>query len=129
MRKPQVVEGGPNWSGWPTRSLCDGSDSDELARAGSTSRVQSLAATRSAIEPLLARAEITRVADLTGLDDLGIPTAQAARLGSVTLSVSQGKAPTLLGAKVSAAMEALEVWHCENQLPHLRGVTARELAG
>ncbi len=129
MRRRLVVDGGPDWSGWPARSLCAGDAGDVLVRAGSTSRVQGLAATWSAIEPLLARAGITRVADLTGLDDLGIPTAQAVRPDSVTLSVSQGKAPTLLGARVSAAMEGLEVWHCENQLSHLRGVTARELAG
>jgi ribosomal protein S12 methylthiotransferase accessory factor len=129
MRKRRVVQGGPDWSGWPARSLCAGGAGDELLRAGSTSRVQGLAATWSVIEPLLPRAGITRVADLTGLDDLGIPTAQAVRPGSVTLSVSQGKATTLLGAMVSAAMEALEVWHCENITGDLRGVTAAELAG
>jgi ribosomal protein S12 methylthiotransferase accessory factor len=124
-----VVEGGPDWSAWPSRSLCAGGAADDLLRAGSTARVQGLTETWAAIEPLLALAGITRVADLTGLDDLGIPTAQAVRPGSVTLSVSQGKAPTMRAAYISAAMESLEGWHCESQLPHLRGITARQLAG
>jgi len=67
------------------------------------------------------------VADLTNLDDIGIPTAQAVRPASQMLSTSQGKAPTLVAAKVSAAMESLESWHSENLLPVLRNRSAREL--
>jgi ribosomal protein S12 methylthiotransferase accessory factor len=109
--------------------LCRDASVDELVSSAGTSRVQDVASTWSAIEPLLAPAGITRVADLTGLDDLGIPTAQAVRPASLTLSVSQGKAATLLGAFVSAAMESLEGWHCENLQPELRGISARGLAG
>lgn len=120
---------GPDWSLWPVRSLCRDGSGDELVRSAGTCRVQDVASTWSAIEPLLAPAGITRVADLTGLDDLGIPTAQAVRPASLTLAVSQGKAATLPGAFVSAAMESLEGWHCENLQPELHGVSARELAG
>ncbi len=56
---------------------------------------------------------ISRVADLTGLDRLGIPVYQAVRPKSRNLSVSQGKAITRIGAKVGAAMEAAELWHAE----------------
>lgn len=83
--------------------------------------------TWTAIEPHFATAGITRIADLTGLDDIGIPTAQAVRPGSMTLSVSQGKASTLQAAKVSAAMESLECWHSENIRPQLRAISADAL--
>lgn len=83
--------------------------------------------TWAAIKPHFITAGITRIADLTGLDDIGIPTAQAVRPGSMTLSVSQGKASTLLAAKVSAAMESLECWHSENISPHLRATPADAL--
>jgi len=83
--------------------------------------------TWAAIQPHFSTAGITRIADLTGLDDIGIPTAQAVRPASMTLSVSQGKAPTLAAAKVSAAMESLECWHSENLRPHLRATSADAL--
>lgn len=58
-------------------------------------------------------AGITRIADLTWLDSVGIPVYQAVRPGALTLSVSQGKGLTPVLAQVSAAMEALELWHAE----------------
>lgn len=70
------------------------------------------------IEPVLPLAGITRLADVTGLDRLGIPVIQAIRPASRNLSVSQGKAVTTVGARVSAAMESLELWHAES-LAHL----------
>lgn len=65
------------------------------------------------IKPKLAGAGITRVADITGLDDIGIPVFQAIRPNARTLSVSQGKGITSDLARVSAAMEAIEFWHAE----------------
>ena len=62
----------------------------------------------------LPRAGITRLADLTYLDDLGVPVYQAVRPNSKNMSTSQGKGITPLLAKVSAAMEALELWHAED---------------
>ena len=64
------------------------------------------------------RVGITRIADVTGLDRLGIPVYQAIRPRSRNLAVSQGKAVTAVGAKVSGAMEAIELWHAES-LDHL----------
>jgi ribosomal protein S12 methylthiotransferase accessory factor len=69
------------------------------------------------IEPLLAGFGITRVADVTGLDDLGIPVTMAVRPLARTLSVAQGKGATLDAARVSGALEAIEVWHAERALP------------
>jgi ribosomal protein S12 methylthiotransferase accessory factor len=68
------------------------------------------------------------VADLTWLDDIGIPTVQAVRPGSLSLSVSQGKATTYRGAQVSAVMESMEGWHCENVTPDLYFTPARDMA-
>lgn len=51
---------------------------------------------------------ITRVADLTGLDIVGIPVVQAVRPASRANAVSQGKGMTLADAVVSAIMEAAE---------------------
>jgi ribosomal protein S12 methylthiotransferase accessory factor len=72
---------------------------------------------------------ITRVADVTGLDVLGVPVAVSVRPLARTLSVSQGKGQTLLLAKVSAAMEALEFCHMESHSPPQvhRQLPAREL--
>ncbi|MFE3151217.1 hypothetical protein ACFXJ6_31875 [Streptomyces sp. NPDC059218] len=64
---------------------------------------------------------ITRVADLTGLDVIGLPVWTAIRPASRTLSTSQGKGASDLLAKLSAVMEAIELWHVEQPLP----VTAR----
>ncbi len=81
------------------------------------------------VRDLLPRAGITRVADVTRLDGLGIPTFQAVRPGSLNLSVSQGKGATAIAARVSAVMESLEMWHAED-LGHLPRVvlSAPEMA-
>ncbi|HWM93443.1 MAG TPA: YcaO-like family protein [Thermoanaerobaculia bacterium] len=65
------------------------------------------------IAGLLPRAGVTRIADLTRLDRIGIPVYQAVRPASRNLAVSQGKGATAAAARVSAAMEALEIWHAE----------------
>jgi YcaO-like protein with predicted kinase domain len=56
---------------------------------------------------------ITRVADVTGLDCIGLPVFQAVRPNSRSLSVAQGKGITREAAVASALMEAVEGWHCE----------------
>ncbi|MDX2565390.1 YcaO-like family protein [Streptomyces sp. TX20-6-3] len=65
------------------------------------------------IAPLFPAVGLTRIADVTHLDDIGIPVSQAVRPNAKTLSVSQGKGVSLHFAKVSAAMEAIELWHAE----------------
>ena len=51
---------------------------------------------------------ITRLADITGLDRLGVPIWCSIRPDSSTLAVDSGKGATPVAAATSAAMEALE---------------------
>lgn len=101
---------------------------DKVFRTG-THRVRLPEQTWELIEPLLANYGITRVADVTGLDVLGVPVAMAVRPLARTLTVAQGKGQTPLLAKISGAMESLEFWHTEFNHPPLshRGVPARDL--
>lgn len=122
---PQRI--GPDWSHWPVRVLGH-ADPLTIGHHAGTHRIISPEQTWAAIQPSLAAAGITRVADLTWLDDLGIPTVQAVRPASLTLSVSQGKATTYRAAQVSAAMESLENWHVENITPDLSATATTELA-
>ncbi|GGL07151.1 hypothetical protein Sme01_11990 [Sphaerisporangium melleum] len=70
---------------------------------------------------------VTRVADITRLDTIGIPTYQAVRPASRTLAVSQGKGITPELAKLSAIMESVELWHVERPLPAGTTASIREL--
>jgi ribosomal protein S12 methylthiotransferase accessory factor len=80
------------------------------------------------LRPLLAQVGVTRVAVITGLDDIGIPVVMVCRPNGRSLSVSQGKGVDLTAAKVSGIMEAVEAWHAEHVLLPLRLATYRELA-
>lgn len=66
------------------------------------------------LKPHLAAFGVTRVANVTGLDRIGIPVTLAIRPNSKSVAVSQGKGPTLGHAKASALMETVEIWHAEN---------------
>lgn len=79
-----------------------------------THRVRHPEETWELISPRLSRYGITRVADVTGLDVLGIPVVMAVRPLAKTVAVSQGKGHTLPLARVSAAMEGIELWHAEH---------------
>lgn len=70
---------------------------------------------------------ITRVADITRLDIIGIPTYQAVRPLSRTLAVSQGKGATAELAKLSAMMEAIETWHVEQPITPVVTATPNEV--
>jgi ribosomal protein S12 methylthiotransferase accessory factor len=60
------------------------------------------------VRPHLAKGGITRIADVTGLDTIGLPVAVATRPASGTLAVEGGKGATFAAAMASAAMEAIE---------------------
>ncbi len=64
--------------------------------------------TLSRIRPHFSELGITRLGELTGLDNLGLPIAFATRPNSLSLSVSLGKGADIDSALVSAAMEAAE---------------------
>ena len=66
------------------------------------------------VSPCFPKVGISRVADVTRLDRIGIPVYQAIRPRSLNLSVSQGKGASSIAAKVSAVMEAIELWHVED---------------
>lgn len=53
-------------------------------------------------------AEITRVGELTELDDLGLPVFHACRPNSRNLSTSQGKALSAVSAEIGAIAESME---------------------
>ncbi|HYH43480.1 MAG TPA: YcaO-like family protein, partial [Burkholderiales bacterium] len=81
------------------------------------------------MQPLLAEIGITRIANLTGLDRVGVPVAMAVRPNARSVSISQGKGLTLAAAKVSAVMESLEVWHAERILKPVKLASTREMRG
>ena len=56
---------------------------------------------------------VTRVAEITGLDCVGIPVVQAARPFSLSNAVAQGKGTTLAEAAASALMETAEIAFAE----------------
>lgn len=68
------------------------------------------------INPLLGEAGITRCADVTGLDCLGIPGFCAVRPRGIALQVSNGKGLRPIDARVSALMEGLELHHAEQPI-------------
>lgn len=70
-------------------------------------------ATLARLMPLLPMFGITRLANVTGLDTIGIPVVMATRPNSRALALSQGKGLTLAAAKASALMESVEGWHAE----------------
>lgn len=71
--------------------------------------------TLARITPYLKTCGITRCAEVTGLDiDLGVPTYCAIRPTGLVLQTSNGKGLTPLSARVSALMEAIELYHAEN---------------
>jgi ribosomal protein S12 methylthiotransferase accessory factor len=74
------------------------------------------------------RMGITRLANVTGLDRIGLPVCVAVRPNSRALSTSQGKGETLEAAKVSALMESIESWHGERIDHPVRVASWRELS-
>jgi ribosomal protein S12 methylthiotransferase accessory factor len=101
---------------------------DKVVVAG-THRVRTPEQTLEIITPRLMDYGITRLADVTGLDSLGVPVVMAVRPLAATLSVAQGKGVTLELAKVSAAMECIEFWHAEEAVPApgMTGIPAASL--
>ena len=70
---------------------------------------------------------ITRVANVTGLDSVGIPVVMVCRPNSRSVAVSQGKGIDLPSARASGLMEAAELYHAETITLPLRLCTYEEL--
>jgi YcaO-like protein with predicted kinase domain len=93
-------------------------NSDRLDRAADT-----VARMRARFD----RFGITRLAEVTGLDRIGIPVWMAVRPNARTLAVSQGKGLTDCAAQASAVMEAAELAVAEQFAAPIRLCTASEL--
>lgn len=59
---------------------------------------------------------VTRLADITGLDTIGLPVWQSVRPAGKALSVHQGKGASATAAKIGALCEAIES-HCAENAP------------
>jgi YcaO-like protein with predicted kinase domain len=79
-----------------------------------TYRTASPEETWERVLPMLPRFGITRVADITGLDDIGLPVHVAYRPDGLAYAVSLGTGATVAQSRVSAVMESIEAWHAEN---------------
>jgi YcaO-like protein with predicted kinase domain len=78
-----------------------------------TDRIVPPEATLARVRPLLPVMGITRIANVTGLDRIGIPVVMVSRPNARSISVSQGKGLELPAAKASGVMEAIETYHAE----------------
>jgi YcaO-like protein with predicted kinase domain len=77
-------------------------------------RTRSARASVEAFAPLMHRLGITRVADITGLDVIGVPVFTAIRPCARSLTTGQGKGLDVDTARISALMESAESWHAEH---------------
>lgn len=111
-------------------AFCCAADASVAARCpDSDDRAVAAAATVARVRPWQARMGITRLADLTGLDRIGLPVFAAIRPNSRSVATSQGKGLTADGARAGALMEAVESWHAEAIEAPLRLASAAELRG
>jgi ribosomal protein S12 methylthiotransferase accessory factor len=89
-------------------------DAAPKAYRSGTHRTVPPAETLARVRPLMGRMGITRIANVTGLDRIGIPVVMVCRPNSRSIAVSQGKGLDLDAAKASGVMEAAEVYHAES---------------
>ncbi|QSQ23954.1 YcaO-like family protein [Pyxidicoccus parkwayensis] len=92
-----------------------------------THRVVSPQQTLERVRRLMPALGITRIANVTGLDTIGIPVVMVARPNARSLAVSQGKGLTLDAAKASGLMESVEGYHAEHISLPLKLGTYNEL--
>ncbi|MEM8646763.1 MAG: YcaO-like family protein [Pseudomonadota bacterium] len=92
-----------------------------------THRSLPAAETLANLTPLLDDFGITRIANVTGLDRIGIPVVMVVRPNSRSVAVSQGKGLDLESAKASGVMEAIETWHAERMTHPLKLASYSEL--
>jgi YcaO-like protein with predicted kinase domain len=78
-----------------------------------THRTLSPEETLKKVQPFLPVMGITRIANVTGLDCIGIPVVMVCRPNARSIAVSQGKGMSLIAAKASGVMESVEAYHAE----------------
>lgn len=91
------------------------------------SREMDPAETLDRMVPFLGEIGVSRIADITGLDSIGLPVVVAYRPNARSLATCHGKGGTLNEAKTSAVMEALERHCAENPNIALRFSSFNEL--
>ena len=101
----------------PTRKL----------QLGGTHRLIPPAETVARMRRLMPVMGITRIANVTGLDFIGIPVVMVCRPNARSLSVSQGKGLDLDAARASGLMESIELYHAERVTLPLKLATLNEL--
>ncbi len=90
-----------------------GQDAVKTHRSG-THRTIGPKETLKRVMPHMPAMGITRIANVTGLDNLGVPVVMVCRPNARSISVSQGKGADLDAAKASGLMESVEAYHAEN---------------
>jgi ribosomal protein S12 methylthiotransferase accessory factor len=90
-----------------------GADPGEKAYRAGTHRTLSPGETLDRVRPMMKEMGITRIANVTGLDKIGLPVVMVFRPNSRSVAVSQGKGRDLDSAKASGLMESAETWHAE----------------
>ena len=90
------------------------SGNDEKQLLSGSHRTCSVQETLARILPIKHKFGISRVANVTGLDHIGLHVVIAVRPNARSIAISQGKGRTLDHAKASAVMEAIEIWHAEH---------------
>jgi len=108
------------------RAFDSGERTPKVLREG-THRSQSVEHTLKRALRLAPVMGITRVANVTGLDQVGIPVVMVCRPNSRSVAVSQGKGIDLASARASGLMEAAELYHAETITLPLRLATYEEL--
>lgn len=99
-----------------------------VVRLPGTARAKPPQATLAMASRAAAQVGVTRVADITRLDTIGIPTFQAIRPLSRTVAVSQGKGVTPELARLSAVLESVETWHVEQPMTPALIAAPRDVA-
>jgi ribosomal protein S12 methylthiotransferase accessory factor len=92
-----------------------------------THRAATLGETLARMGALMPAMGITRLANITGLDRIGLPVVVSVRPNARSLSVAQGKGLSLGAAKASALMESIEGYHGERVALPLRLASYDEL--
>ncbi|XXF76536.1 YcaO-like family protein [Myxococcaceae bacterium GXIMD 01537] len=94
---------------------------------GGTHRLVSPAQTVARLKPLLPLMGITRAANITGLDTVGLPVVMVCRPNARSLAVSPGKGLDLDAARASGLMESVEGYHAEHITSPLKLASFNEL--
>jgi ribosomal protein S12 methylthiotransferase accessory factor len=121
---PEQPAGGDNETDDP------GSQLQSMTRKGylqGTHRLVAPQETVARMTPLMPVFGITRIANVTGLDIIGLPVVMVCRPNSRSLAVSQGKGLDLDAARASGLMESIELYHGERIMSPLKLATYNEL--